>query len=710
MKRAGARVGVGTRFDYDGEVIEIVEVHTIKGAPEVLTTDLRTQMVRRFALSELMFSERSRLLSEDMVIEAVDSEGDIATVKWLAAPEHVRRQARERAAHVREALTGYRSGSAETAVPGEPRPRYTPTLPKQARMAAKAKELHIGFRSFERWVSLYEEAGEAGLVSGKAVQPELGSKTFQLFEQAAMDIMVELTEASKPTESYVIDHARARLIATYGRDAVPLPSRTTAYRIVQKLERMHPTFTKSTKLNRDIAARSLKAYGKLHPTRPGEYLLMDTTRLDVFAMDPLTLRWVGVDLTAGMDWYSRCITGLRLTPMSTKAIDAASVLYQSFRPMPAGRDWPAEAVWPPHGVPRSVLVEHDALDPASVFAATPAIVPETIVVDHGKIYVGEHLTSTCKQMGISIQPARIRKGQDKGPLERFFRTVRQGFLQELPGYKGSDLYSRGVAPEREAFFFLDELEALLREWVATVFHRRPHDGVGETGLWALGLSPAQMFEHGIARAGYIEAPRDPHLAYQFLRVEWRTIQHYGVEIDRRVYRGAVLVGYAGQRSPYPHRKYRWPIHVDPDDITRAYFFDVNNTRQWHVLVWTEASEWEGPMNEDGLAFARKLAKAKYRHFDDRIALAELLERRKLSQSYTMAERRAALRLSREQSSLGIDLAAAVQVSELPTARKVRHGVDAAEAAADEAAAFVDDLDDIPIAADPGFYDDVLEDL
>ena len=60
----------------------------------MLTTDLRTQMVRRFALSELMFSERSRLLSEDMVIEAVDSEGDIATVKWLAAPEHVRRQAR----------------------------------------------------------------------------------------------------------------------------------------------------------------------------------------------------------------------------------------------------------------------------------------------------------------------------------------------------------------------------------------------------------------------------------------------------------------------------------------------------------------------------------------------------------------------------------------------------------------------------------------
>jgi len=40
-------------------------------------------------------------------------------------------------------------------------------------------------------------------------------------------------------------------------------------------------------------------------------------------------------------------------------------------------------------------------------------VPETIVVDHGKIYVSEHLTSVCARMGISIQPARLRTGRDK---------------------------------------------------------------------------------------------------------------------------------------------------------------------------------------------------------------------------------------------------------------------------------------------------------
>ncbi|MGC7198917.1 transposase, partial [Mycobacteroides abscessus subsp. massiliense] len=91
-------------------------------------------------------------------------------------------------------------------------------------------------------------------------------------------------------------------------------------------------------------------YGRLRPSRPGEYLLMDTTRLDVFALDPLTLRWIQAELTVGMDWYTRCITGVRVTPVSTKSVDAAAVLYQSYEPPAAGKDWPAHAAWPAHGI------------------------------------------------------------------------------------------------------------------------------------------------------------------------------------------------------------------------------------------------------------------------------------------------------------------------------------------------------------------------
>jgi hypothetical protein len=83
----------------------------------------------------------------------------------------------------------------------------------------------------------------------------------------------------------VIDRANAKVVARYGPDVVKLPSRATAYRILEQLENRHPTFRLSTKRNRSIAERPDAVYGKLRPTRPGEYLLMDTTRLDVFALD-----------------------------------------------------------------------------------------------------------------------------------------------------------------------------------------------------------------------------------------------------------------------------------------------------------------------------------------------------------------------------------------------------------------------------------------
>jgi hypothetical protein len=60
--------------------------------------------------------------------------------------------------------------------------------------------------------------------------------------------------------------------------------------------------------------------------------------------------------------------------------------------------------------------------------------------------------------------------------------------------------------------------------VATVSRHRIHDSLFDTGLPAARMTPAQMFSHGIARAGYLEVPRDPQRAYEFLRVVPRTIQ------------------------------------------------------------------------------------------------------------------------------------------------------------------------------------------
>lgn len=414
-----------------------------------------------------------------------------------------------------------------------------------------------------------------------------------------------------------------------------------------------------------------------------------------------------------MDWYTRCITGLRLTPVSTKAVDAAATLYQAYRPRPAGPGWPAHAVWPEHGIPRTVVLDSQAIDGPIRGAAGPAVVPETIVIDHGMIYVSEHLTSVCCRLGISIQPARLRTGRDKGPVERFFRTLREDLLQALPGYKGPDVHSRGASPETEAFFFLDELDAIIREWVAVVYHHRPHDSLLDPHVPGLRMSPAMMFEHGMARAGYIEVPRDPDLAYEFLHTVWRTIQHYGVEIGGRRYNGPALDAYRDCASPYRGRvKGKWPIQVNPDDVTQVYFRDPAQ-RCWHSLDWEHAPSMGMPLSDEAVQFARRLAAARYTYPDDKLAVADLLARWNLDLDRTPTERRMALRLSREQAALILPVPSEASAASLPSVQKVLQPGGDADRAVDEAVAEVgdDDADDLEVlAADGDFYADALEDV
>jgi transposase InsO family protein len=297
-------------------------------------------------------------------------------------------------------------------------------------------------------------------------------------------------------------------VARFGHGVVRAPSRATAFRVLEELERRHPTFRLSAKRNRDIADRPEGACGKLRPTRPGEYVLLDTTRLDVFALDPVTLRWINTELTVAMDWYDRCVVGLRLAPVSTKSVDAAAVLYQAFRPRPAGREWPAHAVWPEHGIPRSVLLDPIVIERPG--AASPAVVPETIVVDHGKIYLSEHLTSACARLGISIvrHPQRWTRhrfpepGNESPstvlPSEHELRThidhgLRPGQIARLSGCSHQQISklmaSSGIGPPapREVLRALDS--AWLREQYEDN-HRSFADIAAD-----LGIPPSDLARH-----------------------------------------------------------------------------------------------------------------------------------------------------------------------------------------------------------------------
>jgi hypothetical protein len=127
-----------------------------------------------------------------------------------------------------------------------------------------------------------------------------------------------------------------------------------------------------------------------------------------------------------------------------------------------------------------------------------------------------------------------------------------------------------------------------------------------------------------------------------------------------------------------------------------------------------------PLSEDALAFARKLAAARYRYPDDRIAIADLLERWKVGLATTPAERRIVLRLSREQNALDIPDGTSATP---PSVQKVMEGTlhpagDGAEETDETPEMGDDDAEDLEtieaeensLVNDDDFYADALGDI
>jgi transposase InsO family protein len=633
-----AALGAGTTVLYDGQLWEVAEL----APPSVLLAAAGT--LRRVSVSHLLAAEGTRLGEAN----APAWEG---TLRLAGLDDAELAGLRERVAHVREACTGYRHGSPELAQPGEPRPEYAPGTSKLQRYQAKADELGVGVRTVRRWAADLDRYGPAGLADsrrGRRQAPAGGADSRWL--QMARTVLAEHADASTPTQDLVLARIVARLEAEHGPGTVPVPGKTRARALLAEISRGTSAFG-GAKARREIAGRPAAPYGRLAATRPGEYLLLDTTRLDVFAMDPVTLRWVQCELTIAMDLYDRCITGLRLTPVSTKAVDAAAVLFESVRPLPEPAAGWADARPPYHGLPGQVVIDAARLATEDGEPLLPSVAAETVLVDHGKIYLSEHLMSACARLGISVQPARVYQATDKAALERFFRTLREQLLAALPGYKGPDVYRRGKNPEQEAFYFLHELEQIVRRWTAECYHRQRHGGLCLPGVPGLALSPLEMFAHGAARAGFLQVPARADLVFDFLKAEWRTIQHYGVEIGGLRYDGPALNGHRNQTSPYGGKHAgRWPVRVDPGDVRRVWFQDPDDD-SWHPLKWEHADALGAPFSSEALDYARQLAAAAHRFPDTRRALAELLEQWGSGLAGDRAGRRMALRLSEQRLRL-----------------------------------------------------------
>jgi hypothetical protein len=155
----------GSDLVYDGDPCTIVEI--CDGA--IVTRD-RTGRTRRLRMVDVLrpASEGGKAHIPGRIREQQDMP---LAVIWSDATDSVKARSAERSDHIREVLTGYKSGTREAPREGEPRLEFHPSRSLSERIAAKAAELGRGKRTIARWVAQYKDAGEVGLVDCRSAQP-----------------------------------------------------------------------------------------------------------------------------------------------------------------------------------------------------------------------------------------------------------------------------------------------------------------------------------------------------------------------------------------------------------------------------------------------------------------------------------------------------------------------------------------------------------
>ena len=233
---------------------------------------------------------------------------------------------------------------------------------------------------------------------------------------------------------------------------------------------------------------------------------------------------------------------------STKAVDAALLLARALTPEPMRPGWPDALRHVPVGAAAPAAGRRSTSGWQHA-AARPVIVPETIVCDHGMVYMSQTFRTACRCDGHhpASPPTRAPRGR-RAPSRPALRSVATLFAQYVAGYVGSSVERRGKNAEEGAAWSMAELQDLLDEWIVAVWQNRPHDGLRDPLTPGRALTPneryAALIEPGRLRPG----PAGPEDYIELLPAAWRVINSYGVKIGIRTYDSGELNPYRRQHS------------------------------------------------------------------------------------------------------------------------------------------------------------------
>jgi len=132
--------------------------------------------------------------------------------------------------------------------------------------------------------------------------------------------------------------------------------------------------------------------------------------------------------------------------------------------------------------------------------------PMVIVVDNESHLVSDDMRALCAHLGIQLRETRPGEPNMKGAIERFFRTLADAVIHNLPGATMSNPQRRKEFDKEKGISVpqlkLRELEACIHHFLHD-YHRTPHQGLGF--LRTLRDTPLSKWESAIGQS----APRRP---------------------------------------------------------------------------------------------------------------------------------------------------------------------------------------------------------
>jgi len=363
-----------------------------------------------------------------------------------------------------------------------------PFLEEGVPLATVARAQAISPRTARYWVRQYRQHGLAGLVR----RPRSDRGRHHLPD--ALVGLIEGLALRRPPSSVASIHRQAAAVAR--AQGWPVPGYDGVYEIVRGLDPALVT----------LAHDGIKAYKETfdllyrpEAAAPNETWQADHTPLDLWVRDERghpARPW----LTVVLDDYSRAVAGYSLSLHAPAALQTALALRQ--------------AIW------------HKA-DPHWRVCGIPGV----FYTDHGSDFTSRHMEQVAADLTMRLVFSEKGEPRGRGKIERFFETVNQLFLHELPGYTPP-----GTAPATPALT-VSELDERLHHFVIDGYHQRPH---GETGM-----APLARWEAG----GFL--PRLPDALEQLdlllLTVpKPRQVHQDGIHLHGLRYIDLTLAAYVGE--------------------------------------------------------------------------------------------------------------------------------------------------------------------